>query len=77
VGVSPTIAGAGVLICGARYRQDVGDTRYSGSEIVVRKLTAMGAEMRVHNPYVDHWHEFEKQATYPAHGAYHQQQHQR
>jgi len=63
-----SIAGAEVLICGASYRQDVGDTRYSGSEIVVRKLTEMGAEMRVHDPYVDHWYEFEKQDTYPAPG---------
>jgi nucleotide sugar dehydrogenase len=59
------IAGAEVLICGASYRQDVGDTRYSGSEMVVRKLTEMGAEMRVHDPYVDHWYELEKQEVYP------------
>ena len=32
------IAGARVLICGASYREDVGDTRYSGSEMVARKL---------------------------------------
>ncbi|MHC1756386.1 MAG: nucleotide sugar dehydrogenase [Methanosarcina sp.] len=62
------IAGADVLICGASYRQDVGDTRYSGSEIVVRKLTEMGAEMRVHDPYVNHWYEMESQDTYPASG---------
>ena len=62
------IAGADVLICGASYRQDVGDTRYSGSEIVVRKLTEMGAEMRVHDPYVEHWYELEKQDVYPAIG---------
>jgi len=62
------IAGAEVLLCGASYRQDVGDTRYSGSEIVVRKLTEMGAELRVHDPYVDHWYEFEKQDSYPAPG---------
>lgn len=62
------IAGADVLICGASYRQDVGDTRYSGSEIIVRKLTEMGAEMRVHDPYVDHWYEMENQDTYPASG---------
>ncbi len=62
------IAGAQVLICGASYRQDVGDTRYSGSEVVVRRLTEMGAEMRVHDPYVDHWWEFEEQDTYPAPG---------
>jgi len=62
------VAGATVLLCGASYRQDVGDTRYSGSEIVVRKLTEMGAEMRVHDPYVEHWYELEKQDTYPAPG---------
>jgi nucleotide sugar dehydrogenase len=62
------IAGAEVLICGASYRQDVGDTRYSGSEMVVRKLTEMGADMRVHDPYVDHWYELEIQEVYPAPG---------
>lgn len=62
------IAGANVLICGASYRQDVADTRYSGSEIVVRKLTEMGAEMSVHDPYVEHWYELEQQETYPAPG---------
>jgi len=62
------VAGASVLLCGASYRQDVGDTRYSGSEIVVRKLTEMGAEMRVHDPYLEHWYELESQDTYPAPG---------
>jgi nucleotide sugar dehydrogenase len=61
-------AGATILLCGASYRQDVGDTRYSGSEIVVRRLTEMGAEMRVHDSYVEHWYELEKQETYPAPG---------
>jgi len=46
----------------------VGDTRYSGSELIVRKLTEMGAEMRVYDPYLAHWWEFEKQDTYPAPG---------
>jgi UDP-N-acetyl-D-glucosamine dehydrogenase len=62
------IASADVLILGAAYREDVGDTRYSGSEIVIRKLTEMGAEIRVHDPYVDHWWEFEQQDTYPGVG---------
>jgi nucleotide sugar dehydrogenase len=62
------IAGADVLLCGASYRQDVGDTRYSGSEMVVRKLAEMGAEIRVHDPYVDHWYELELQDVYPAPG---------
>jgi UDP-N-acetyl-D-glucosamine dehydrogenase len=62
------VAGAPLLLCGASYRQDVADTRYSGSEIVVRKLTEMGAEMKVHDPYLEHWFELEKQDTYPAPG---------
>ena len=62
------IAGANVLLCGASYRQDVADTRYSGSEIVVRKLTEMGAEMHVHDPYLEHWYELESQDDYPAPG---------
>jgi nucleotide sugar dehydrogenase len=61
------IAGSDVLICGASYRQDVGDTRYSGSEMVVRKLTEMGADMRVHDSYVDSWDELEFQDENPDH----------
>ncbi len=61
------IAGSEVLLAGASYREDVGDTRYSGSEMVVRKLTEMGADMRVHDPYVDVWDEFEKQDENPDH----------
>jgi len=60
------IASAEILILGASYREDVGDTRYSGSELIVRRLTEMGAELRVHDPYVLHWWEFEKQDEYPA-----------
>ena len=62
------IAASDILVLGAAYREDVGDTRYSGSEIVIRKLTEMGAEIRVHDPYVEHWWEFEQQDTYPGAG---------
>ncbi len=62
------VAGAKIVVCGASYRQDVGDTRYSGSEIIVRKLTEMGADVAVHDPYVEHWYELEKQDVYPAPG---------
>ena len=57
-----------IAVLGISYRQDVGDTRYSGSEIIVRKLAEMGGEVVVHDPYVKHWWEFEKQDTYPAPG---------
>jgi nucleotide sugar dehydrogenase len=60
------IAAAEILVLGASYREDVGDTRYSGSEIIVRRLTEMGAEIRIHDPYVDHWWEFEAQDTFPS-----------
>jgi len=59
------IASAEVLVLGASYREDVGDTRYSGSEILIRRLAEMGAEIRVHDPYVDVWWEFRNQESYP------------
>ncbi len=59
------LAAAEVLILGAAYREDVGDTRYSGSEVMVRKLAEMGADVKVHDPYVEHWWELEAQDTYP------------
>ena len=68
VNMGRQITDAALLLCGASYRQDVGDTRYSGSEIVIRKLTEMGADIRVHDPYLEHWLELENQDTYPAPG---------
>jgi nucleotide sugar dehydrogenase len=62
------VAACKVALLGASYREDVGDTRYSGSELIVRKLTEMGGDVSVHDPYVKHWWEFEKQETYPAPG---------
>jgi nucleotide sugar dehydrogenase len=59
------VAAARILLLGAAYREDVGDTRYSGSEMIVRKLVEMGADMRLHDPYVEHWWELESQDTYP------------
>ena len=62
------IANAEVLVLGASYREDVGDTRYSGSEVMIRRLSEMGAEIRVHDPYVDQWWEFTNQEEYPNQG---------
>jgi UDP-N-acetyl-D-glucosamine dehydrogenase len=63
------VAASAITLLGASYREDVGDTRYSGSELIVRKITEMGGEIRAHDPYVDHWWEIESQDTYPAVGA--------
>ncbi|MBN1627964.1 MAG: GDP-mannose dehydrogenase, partial [Deltaproteobacteria bacterium] len=63
------VAASRVTVLGVSYREDVGDTRYSGSEIIVRKLTEMGADVKAHDPYVEHWWELEQQETYPSIGA--------
>jgi nucleotide sugar dehydrogenase len=63
-----SVGGAKVVVLGASYREDVADTRYSGSEVIVRKLAEMGAEIAVHDPYVTHWWELEKQDSYPGVG---------
>jgi len=62
------VAACKIAVLGASYRQDVGDTRYSGSEVIVRKLTEMGADVVAHDPYVSHWWELEKQESYPSPG---------
>ena len=49
------VASSLITVLGISYREDVGDTRYSGSELLVRKLSEMGSEVRVHDPYVEHW----------------------
>jgi nucleotide sugar dehydrogenase len=59
------IAASKVTLLGASYREDVGDTRNSGSEFIVRRLVEMGAEICVYDPYVQHWWEFEAQDEYP------------
>jgi nucleotide sugar dehydrogenase len=64
--MSRPLAAAEIVVLGASYREDIGDTRYSGSELIVRRLTEMGAELRVHDPYIPHWWEFEKQHEYPS-----------
>ena len=62
------VAACKIAVLGVSYRQDVGDTRYSGSEVIVRKLTEMGADVVAHDPYVSHWWELEKQDSYPSPG---------
>jgi UDP-N-acetyl-D-glucosamine dehydrogenase len=59
--MSEPIAAADILILGVSYREDLGDTRYSGVELMVRRLTEMGASIRAHDPYVENWAEFEAQ----------------
>ena len=55
---------------GLRRQLPAGRGRYPLQRLgnLVRKLGEMGAEMRVHDPYVDHWYELETQDVYPAPG---------
>jgi len=56
-GLLGDVCGKKILMCGVSYRQDVGDTRYSPSEVVYRELLARGAHVDFHDPYVSWWEE--------------------
>lgn len=46
-----------LLILGVSYRQDVGDTRYSPTEIFVKGATERGAKITCQDPLVSYWQE--------------------
>ena len=46
-----------ILICGASYKNDIGDTRYSPSEILYKKLKKLGCNIEIYDPYVKLWSE--------------------
>jgi nucleotide sugar dehydrogenase len=58
-GLLGDVQGKRILICGVSYRQDVGDTRYSPSEVVYRELVGLGASVDFHDPYVSWWEELD------------------
>jgi UDP-N-acetyl-D-glucosamine dehydrogenase len=46
-----------ILVCGVSYREDVGDTRYSPTETLVKSIQDGGAEVAAHDPFVSFWEE--------------------
>jgi nucleotide sugar dehydrogenase len=50
---------ANILLLGASYRGDVGDTRFSPVEPFYRCLISAGALINVHDPFVSDWKETE------------------
>lgn len=48
-----------ILVLGVSYRQDVGDTRYSPTEIFVREAKKRGAIISCQDPLVDYWQEMD------------------
>ena len=48
-----------ILVLGVSYRQDVGDTRHSPTELFVAEGKRRGAEMVCQDPMVSHWRELD------------------
>lgn len=53
------LSGKKALMLGVSYRQDVGDTRYSPSEIFMRAAQDKGVDVTCHDPLIDHWEELD------------------
>ncbi len=47
------------LLLGISYLQDVGDTRFTPVEPLYNELLAAGADVTIHDPYVEHWDDFD------------------
>ncbi len=52
-----TLLGKQLLVFGVSYRQDVGDTRYSPTEVFVKEAQHKGAIVVCQDPLVSHWQE--------------------
>ena len=53
------LKGKRLLLLGISYRQDVGDTRYSPSEIFAREVIRRGGKLVYQDPIVNHWVEMD------------------
>jgi nucleotide sugar dehydrogenase len=53
-----------ILLLGISYRQDVGDTRFSPSEVFVAEATKREAEVLAHDPMVQQWPETQARMVY-------------
>ncbi|MBW6516410.1 MAG: nucleotide sugar dehydrogenase [Candidatus Cloacimonetes bacterium] len=55
----PQLEDVVVCVLGVSYLEELGDTRHSPSETLVRILNESWAIAKVHDPYVDYWAEME------------------
>ena len=53
------LKGMRILVCGVSYREDVGDSRFSPSETLVRELIKNKANVFCHDPYLTYWDELD------------------
>ena len=51
--------GKSLILLGVSYRQDIGDTRNSPSQIFMEEARARGAQIICHDPYVSYWPEMD------------------
>ena len=51
------LKGVKILLLGVTYKEDIGDTRNSPSELFFKKMLSMGAKVEAHDPLVDYWNE--------------------
>jgi len=59
-----SLKGKRILLLGISYRQDVGDTRFSPSEVFVAEATKREAEVLAHDPMVQQWPETQARMVY-------------
>jgi UDP-N-acetyl-D-glucosamine dehydrogenase len=54
------LSGKSLLVLGVSYREGVGDTRYSPSQLFVESARARGAKVISHDPFVHYWSELKE-----------------
>jgi UDP-N-acetyl-D-glucosamine dehydrogenase len=52
-----SVTGKKVIFFGVSYRDDVGDTRFTPVETLVKLVKSDDAEIKLHDPYVSYWQE--------------------
>lgn len=62
--VGGDLQGKKLLVMGVSYRQDVGDTRYSPTEIFVKEAESCGAYIVCQDPLVRYWEEMEREVLH-------------
>ncbi len=51
------LKGKKILLYGVSYREDVGDTRFSPTELIATELQQAGAVVKAYDPYIGNWPE--------------------
>ncbi len=57
--IHPDLRDLRITVLGVSYLEEIGDTRHSPSEILVKNLNEAWALVKVHDPYVEFWSELE------------------